>query len=147
MSFNPADELNRLSGVSSSNRELHIVADSVGCTINGVTDSSWIPSADAAAGVAYLYLKTFETDIFVVNSDASNTYDLHLMLPPAAECGGTVFTVTLISNADTANFNCILDDNDKSADWGGDYTLDAALDMISIKSNGYAWVIQENRIS
>ena len=72
-----------------------------------------------------------------------------LVLPSVAEAKGRTFTIHLVAGAINA---CTLTDfpsasfND-SRDWAGDFTLDAANDLIALTSDGEKWIVDENRIA
>ncbi len=64
-------------------------------------------------------------------------------LPSVKEADGLEFTVRTptVGNALT------LQDRNDSIDWQGDFTLDAADDLITLKAVNGQWVVVENRIA
>jgi len=100
----------------------------------------------------YFYTPTDTTAVQMTVVDRviriTNNFAFTLSLPGVAEAAGLTFTISTV-NATAA---VTLTDfggtsyND-SIDWTGDFTLDAAEDVISLTSDGRGWIVNENRIS
>jgi len=91
----------------------------------------------AAAATIKLY------EQHIVATVSADTGDYSLTLPAVAEAAGITFTVTVIRSAQALT----LQDQDDSEDFGGDYTLDADEDSITLRSDGRRWVEVENAIA
>jgi len=91
-----------------------------------------------------LYLTTRQQNVSI-----TNTYAMTIVLPSVAEARKKKFVVSVTATgpAVTLTDSPSISYSD-SEDWGGDYTLDAADDSITLKSgNGRSWTVVSNDIS
>lgn len=78
----------------------------------------------------------------------SNTYAIEVMLPSVLEAAG----ITISVSVDSATAAITLTDfggssfND-SVEWEGDFTLDAADDKVTLRSDGLTWQVLEEEIA
>jgi len=91
-----------------------------------------------------LYITTRQQNVSI-----TNTYAMTVVLPSVAEARTKKFviSVTATGPAVTLTDSPSVSYSD-SENWGGDYTLDAANDSITLKSgNGRSWTVVSNDIS
>jgi len=82
----------------------------------------------------------------VVRATISGANTPTFTLPPVAEAVGLTITVS-VDRADTAALTLEDYGSVDSFDWGGDYTLDADEDRITLYSDGRTWVVVDNQIA
>lgn len=62
--------------------------------------------------------------------------DVTITLPNVGEAMGRTFAISLITDG---GFDVVVQDQDESRDWEGDYTLTAADDYVLLYSDGRKW--------
>lgn len=69
-------------------------------------------------------------------------------MPPVSEAKNLTFTISVENDGNAITLTDYPDDTfSDSNSWGGDYTLDAEDDAITLKSTGQAWTVVSNDIS
>ncbi len=90
-----------------------------------------------------LFLLVHNQNVIITN-DAMCT----VVLPSVAKAKNLSFTVKVVNDGNAVTLTDAFSGNfSDSVDWGGDYTLDAAGDYITLKSNGKSWTVVDNGIS
>jgi hypothetical protein len=74
----------------------------------------------------------------------TNNHALTMRMPSVSEVKGISYTISVDTNG---NAITLTDKRSDSSSWGGDYTLDAADDSITLRSNGQSWIEVSNDIS
>lgn len=101
----------------------------------GGLDEKLTITTDASGSYSY-QLRPFERVIEVDSTLGVGT----VKLPPVAECKGMVFSITAL----TGNSNAVTVApyaTGESHDWAGNFSLNAALDRMLIKSDGKRWSV------
>jgi len=93
-----------------------------------------------------VYLELYQQSVRFQNLlGAGDDANVTVYLPNVTEAKGLTFSFVLFDQDGDADF--IVADNDESLDWGGDYTLDAEDDCLTLRSDGMSWVVVENDIA
>lgn len=90
-------------------------------------------------GTITLYLKDYlyRTEIIIDSSSIAGA----IYLPNPAEAKGIQYSFMM----QVAGNAVVIYDNDDSDSWGGDYTLDAANESVTLVSDGRRWIeVQKN---
>jgi hypothetical protein len=77
-----------------------------------------------------------------------NAYGMTVALPSVAEVKNLSFTITVLQTGNAVTLTDYPNDSyNDSVDWGGDYTLDAEDDSITLMSTGSSWTVTNDAIA
>ena len=107
---------------------------------------------DGSVGGAYQSAKyvfatvsmTLASNQVVCECVTGGAVDVTITLPNVEEAAGKIYSISLITDG---GFDVVVQDQDESRDWEGDFTMDTALDYVLLYSDGRKWFVLNSEVA